>query len=172
MRRRSTTSALSPKLLTHFAAATVVATALLAVFASGEEWGGQAQVRAVEAKNQLANTESEKLGTKRIGAAVKIANAASRSGFGEDEAIDTTGGVGGGNYAPPAPQTAIGARQSESSQSPLSSSSVPSMPPPMPGAQPAPAKAKPVQSKAPLPNEIAQLTAKSAQRSGTGSVGD
>ena len=99
---------------------------MLAVFASGEEWGAQAQVQAVEAKNQLANTESEKLGTKRIGAAVKIANAASRSGFGEDEAIDTTGGVGGGNYAPPSPQTAVGASQSESSQSPLSSSSVPS----------------------------------------------
>ena len=166
MRRRSTTSALSPKLLKHFAAATVVVTTLLAVFASGEDWGAQAQVQAVEAKNQLANTENEKLGFKRIGAAVKLAKAASRRGFAEEEGIDTTGGSVGGGYAPPAPQAATAGSFPTPSAAPLSPL------PPMPGAQPAPAKAKPVQSKAPSPDEIAQITAKSAQRSGAGSSDD
>ena len=166
MRRRSTTSALSPKLLKHFAAATVVVTTLLAVFASGEDWGAQAQIQAVEAKNQLANTENEKLGFKRIGAAVKLAKAASRRGFAEEEGIDTTGGSVGGGYAPPAPQAATAGIFPPPSAAPLSPL------PPMPGAQPAPAKAKPVQSKAPSPDEIAQITAKSAQRSGAGSSDD
>ena len=166
MRRRSTTSALSPKLLKHFAAATVVVTTLLAVFASGEDWGAQAQIQAVEAKNQLANTENEKLGIKRIGAAVKLAKAASRRGFAEEEGIDTTGGSVGGGYAPPAPQAATAGIFPPPSAAPLSPL------PPMPGAQPAPAKAKPVQSKAPSPDEIAQITAKSAQRSGAGSSDD
>ena len=47
MQSRSAKTALSPKLLKHFAAATVVLTALLAVLVSGADWGAQAQVDAV-----------------------------------------------------------------------------------------------------------------------------
>ena len=171
MRRRSTTQALSPKLLKHFAAAAVVLTTTLAVFASGADWGAQAQVEAVEAKNQLAQTEAEKLGTKRIATTLKVANRSAAAGFGDDDGgAGDFGGGGGGSYAPPAPRMA--ARPSSPGASAWAASAGPSGAPPLPGSsQPDPGKARPAPPKTPSPEDIAQITASSAQRSGA-SAGD
>ena len=162
MRRRSTTSALSPKLLKHFAAATVVLTALIAVFASGADWGAQAQIEAVEAKNQLVRTEAEKLGIKRIGNTVRIANSVRAASFGEDDRSNF-GGAGEGYVSPtPRPEPDLQRRTG----SPWAASTGTGMLPPPPGKQAELVKAKPVPANAPSPDEIARITASSAQRSG------
>ncbi len=169
MSRPSATTALSPKLLKHFAAATVVLTALIAVFASGADWGAQAQISAVEAKNQLVSTEAEKLGTKRIGKTLKIANGPAAASFGEEESSNF-GGVANGYVAParraePTPRHPIG--------SPWAMTTAPAIPaPPFPGIQPAPDDAQPTTTNTPSPNAIAQITASSAQRSGAAVAGD
>ena len=168
MRRKSATAALSPKLLKHFAAATVVITALLAVFASGEDWGARAQVGAIEAKNQLAQSEAEKLGTRRVATTMKIANGPAAASFGDDEEGDFGGG--GGGYAPPASHPAP--RPAASRTSAWTPPGGLSGAPPLPGAQIEPGKARPAPPKAPSPDEIAQITASSAQRSGAAGSGD
>lgn len=169
MRRRSTSAALSPKLLKHFAAATVVLTALLAVFASGADWGAQAQVQAIEAKNQLAETEAEKFGTKKVATTLKIANGVGAASFGEDGG-EFGGGGGGGGYAPVVP------RMAQRPQRPASlawnAPGGPTMAPPLPGHQPDPAKPGPSPTRTPSPEEIAQIAASSAQRSGAAGAGD
>ena len=113
MRRATPLGPLSPKLLKHFAAATVVLTGLLALFASGEEWGAQAQLEAVEAKNQLVANEAEKLGTKRLAAKLRVDPELGAGSFGDDGGGDLDGaqsadgsGGRGGHAAPPtaAPQ--------------------------------------------------------------------
>ena len=108
MRRATPLGPISPKLLKHFAAATVVLTGLLALFASGEDWGAQTQFEAVEAKNQLVATEAEKLGTKRLTAKLKVAPQLGGSGFGDDGGGDFSGaqgsgGSGGGSNKPASP---------------------------------------------------------------------
>ena len=168
MRRRSATTALSPQLLKHFAAAAVVLTAVLAVFASGEDWGAQAQVKAVEAKNQLASAEAEKLGTKRVASTLKIANGSAGASFGDDEGGDF-GGVGGG-YSRAAPRP--GPDLQQSTGSPWAASAGTGMMPPPPGKRAEPVKAKPAPANTPSPDEIAQITARSAQRSGQAGADD
>lgn len=76
MRRTAPTLPVPPKLLKHFAAATIVITLLLAVFASGEDWGAEAQLKAVESKNQLLKSEVEKLGSTKLVNKLKLANGA------------------------------------------------------------------------------------------------
>ncbi len=175
MARRNTKSALSPSLLKHFAAATVVLTALLAIFASGEEWGAQAQVSAIEAKNQLAETEAEKLGTKKVATTLKIANNLGAARFGNDDG-GNFGGGGGGGYAPLAPQqpTAIPGRpalrkpNSQLNANPLD----PTKPPQPPGSEQEPAQTHPTAPPAPTAQDIANITASSARRSGGPGGGD
>ena len=110
MRRATPLGPLSPKLLTHFAAAALVLTALLALFASGEEWGAQAQIKAVDAKNQLVATEAEKLGTKKLVSKLEVSKEAPADSFGDDDS--NFGGISdGGAYRParatrPLPQAA------------------------------------------------------------------
>ena len=175
MRRRSATTALSPKLLKHFAAAAVTVTVLLAVFASGADWGVQAQVKAVEAKNQLASTEAEKFGTKRIGNTVRIANSVRMASFGDDGGGGGdlgdgggggggSGGAGGVSLAPTAPRMAT--LPQPPAAAPLTAATVPGMPPPMPGNSPAPGKAMPTPAKYPSTEDVDRMTASSAQRSG------
>ncbi len=84
MRRTAPTLPISPQLLKHFAIATLVLTGLIAMFASGEEWGAQAQLKAVDAKNKLVRTETEKLGTRKLANVLKISNAPHRSFADED----------------------------------------------------------------------------------------
>ncbi len=174
MARRTPKSALSPSLLKHFAAATVVLTALLAIFASGEEWGAQAQVSAVEAKNQLAETEAEKLGTKKVATTLKIANNVGAASFGSDEGGNFGGG--GGGYSPPAaPQPALNPARpalrkpnSQLNANPLD----PTKPPQPPGSEQEPAQTHPTAPPAPTAQDIANITASSARRSGGPGGGD
>ena len=98
MRRATPLGPITPKLLKHFAAATAVLTGLLALFASGEDWGAQAQFEAVEAKNQLVATEAEKFGTKRLAAKLKVSPDTVAAGFGDDGGFG--GATGGGGSAP------------------------------------------------------------------------
>lgn len=96
MRRAAPTLPVSPKLLKHFAAATVTLTLLLALFATDEDWGARAQLEANEAKTQLAAAEAEKLGTKKLASKLKVREP-SGGGFGSDEG---GGGGGGGTWYP------------------------------------------------------------------------
>lgn len=95
MRRAAPTLAVSPKLLKHFAAATVTITLLLALFATDEDWGARAQLEANETRNQLAAAEAEKLGPKKLASKLKVREP-SGGGFGTDEG----GGGGGGTWYP------------------------------------------------------------------------
>jgi hypothetical protein len=93
MRRPAPALPVSPKMLKHFAGATVVITAVLAMFAGGEDASVAAQVGATQAKNDMVAAEQQKLGTKQIATHLKVR---SQGGFGEDGSSDTGGGGGGG----------------------------------------------------------------------------
>jgi hypothetical protein len=95
MRRAAPTLAISPKLLKHFAVATVTITLLLALFASEEDWAARAQIEANQAKTQLAAAEAEKVGTKKLASKLKV-NQTPGGGFGTDEGGGGGGGGGGG----------------------------------------------------------------------------
>jgi hypothetical protein len=101
MRRAAPTAGLSPQLIKHFAIATVSITALLALLASGEDWGAQAQLDEVEARNRLATAEAEKLGAKRVLPKLKIRESGGGSmGGGSDMG---SGGGGEGSFYPEPP---------------------------------------------------------------------
>ncbi len=164
-------------MLKHFAAATVVLTALLAVFASGEEWGAQAQVEAVEAKNQLAATEAEKLGTKKVATTLKIANKVGGGSFGNDEPESFAGGGGGGGgFAPAAQPQMMPAVATPNPRKPKSKFSAnpldPTKPPLPPGAEQEPVETHPSAPHVPTAQSIANITASSARRSGGSQGGD
>lgn len=175
MQRRPAKTALSPKLLKHFAAATALATVLLAVITSQSDWGAQAQVEAVEAKNQLAQTEAEKLGTRRVATTLKIANGVGAASFGDDGG-DFGGGGGSDGYAPRVPRTSTvstaPASASFSGGSATPAAGGPDLAPPLPGSASSSAKARPSPAQTPSPGEIAQMTASSGQRSGAARSGD
>ena len=99
MRRATNHGSISPTLLKHFGAVAVVLTGLLALFASGDDWGAQAQVEAVEAKNQLATAEAEKLGARKLASKLKVSQdvASGSVGFDEGGAVSFSGG---GDYRP------------------------------------------------------------------------
>lgn len=174
MRRAAPTLAISPKLLKHFAAATVTITLLLALFATDEDWGARAQIEANQANTQLAAAEAEKLGTKKIASKLKD-NRPPGGGFGTDEG---GGGGGGGDWAP--------SKKSTSSERPsLRTHGVPQLEQ-RPGAtvtvtgmdmadvlQPDPRKRKHKAGEQFRPNseQIEQIKANSRQRTGGGAVG-
>ncbi|MCC6925792.1 hypothetical protein [Novosphingobium sp.] len=110
MRRAAPTLAISPKLLKHFAAVTVVLTILLAIFASDEDWGAEAQLEAAQAKNQLIAKEAEKFGAKKLASSLKVREADRGTGFGSDEGGEGGGGGGWKRSARPAPEVS-GPRQ-------------------------------------------------------------
>lgn len=95
MRRAPRSSAISPQQLKHFAFAAVAITALLAVLASGEEWGASAQAEAIAAKNQLAATEAQKLGTRKVATSLKVKPRQESMDFGD---ADFEGGDDGGSW--------------------------------------------------------------------------
>lgn len=96
MRRAKTSAGISPQQLKHFAIAAVVLTCLLALFASGEDWGARAQVDAVEAKNKLVEEQTERVGTKKLLNSVAVRAPESAAGFGDDAGPGAMGGGGGG----------------------------------------------------------------------------
>jgi len=102
MRRAKPSAGLSPGQLRHIAVAAVTITGLLALFASGADWGASAQVKAVAAKNRLAEAEAQKLGTRKITGAMAV-NKAVDAGFGEVSGPTAIGISGGGGSAAPAP---------------------------------------------------------------------
>jgi hypothetical protein len=97
MRRAPPTAGLSPQLVKHFAIAAVSITALLALFATEADWGAQAQLEAVDAKNRLTVAQAEKLGTEKLKSKLKV-----RRGSGGQMAMDSGSdmGSGGGGYDP------------------------------------------------------------------------
>lgn len=114
MRRSHQPAPLSPKVIKHFAVATLAITGLLAMFASGEDTQVQAAIKARQAKNQLAETQAKKLGATKLGSSIKPED---RSSYGagyeqinEREAPVTNpgdlprvdSGGGGGSWMPPA----------------------------------------------------------------------
>lgn len=107
MRRPASNLPITPKMLKHFAAASIVLTIVLATFAGGGDAGVAAQVEARQAKNDLLKAEQEKLGTRKIASHLKVRG--ELYGF-DDEQGGTdyggrsgdAGGGGGGGSAPAA----------------------------------------------------------------------
>lgn len=97
MRRAAHHYPVSPKMLKHFAAASVVITALLATLAGGDDEGVSAHVQATQARNDLIAAEQKKLGTRKIASHLKVRTAG--SGFGDDGGGDFGGGDGGGGFS-------------------------------------------------------------------------
>lgn len=67
MRRPAPTLQLSPRLIRQFALITLIVTALLAMFSSGENAELTQVIKDREAKNQLARAQVEKLGADKVG---------------------------------------------------------------------------------------------------------
>jgi len=111
MRRASKNPAISPQQLKHFAIAAVVLTLLLALFATDEDWGAQAQIEANNTKNQLAAAEAEKLGTAKLATKLKVRADTTGGGFGGDEGGGPAATGGWGGSMARAPSENVGPRQ-------------------------------------------------------------
>ena len=164
MRRAAPSAGLSPQLIKHFAIATVSITALLALFASGEDWGAQAQLDEVEARNRLATAEAEKLGAKRVLPKLKIRESGGGSMGGDSDM--GSGGGGGGLYPEPPSHYAAspqpgGPPQTEFGRAPAG--------PGRAGSRPQP---KPETKRAPTAEELEAMLEASRQRSGSASSDD
>lgn len=168
MRRVIATGPLSPKLLKHFAMATVGLTGLLALFTSDQDWGAKAQIGAVETQNRVLAAESDKLGPRRLAARLVVREGPAPAQFGEESGYDF-GETGGG-----APR-----REPEPRASTLDNhSALPPELPHTPGAtvivtnSSAPAgdlslkRSKARNQTAPTAQEAAEIAANSARRSG------
>ena len=88
MRRAPPLAQLSPSLIKHFAFATVALTGLLAVFASGEDWGTAAQIKAVNDRNQLETAEVSKFGAKKLAAKIELRDGGPPPAFNSDVLIE------------------------------------------------------------------------------------
>jgi hypothetical protein len=160
MRRAAPTAGLSPQLIKHFAIATVTITALLALFASGEDWGAQAQMQAVDAKNQLANAEAEKLGTKKLRAKLKVRQGDGGSmEMGGDSGMGSGGGGGGSLYPEPPPRYAAAAQPGGPPQTEFGRASGP-------GREQTAGPRKPTPKRTPTEAELEAMLEASRQRSG------
>jgi hypothetical protein len=98
MRRPAPILPVSPKMLKHFAAATVAITGLLALFVGGEDASIAAQVQATSARNDLVASHKNKSGAGRIASSLKVRNPNS-GGFDSDGPSDFGAGDGGGGSA-------------------------------------------------------------------------
>ena len=105
MRRAAPALPISPKLLKHFAAITLVLTACIAIFADGEGREAiQEQVDMRAARNQLIETEAEKLGTKKVKANLSFREKKRPTTFADDGGmIDLAVNDGGGRRISSAP---------------------------------------------------------------------
>ena len=139
----------------------------------GRESAGQRD----RGQKPATETEAEKLGTKKVATTLKIANNLGAARFGNDDGGNFGGGGGGGSgYAPLVPQqpTAIPGRpalhkpNSQLNANPLD----PTKPPQPPGSEQEPAQTHPSAPPAPTAQDIANITASSARRSGGPGGGD
>lgn len=81
MRRAAPTMPISPKLIRQFALITLIGTALLAMFANGEQDQFQEELRARAEKNRLLKAEAEAVGRRKLIAKQQIANEQSGEGY-------------------------------------------------------------------------------------------
>ena len=125
MRRSKAAPPISPQQLKHFAAGAVAITCLLAVFASGEDWGAKAQVEAVEAKNRMVEAERKKLGTKTIATSIAVRQSAAGPGFGESAGPGSIGGDGAAGGSPATTPQSRGIPPEMAGRSPVYPSSNP-----------------------------------------------
>lgn len=102
MRRAPPQLPISPKLLKHFAAATVVITICVAMFANGGQARVDAEMQARDAKNELLRTEAEKLGTRKVAMGMKI-NASVGGGGDEGGGVSEGSGSVDPDSSPPPP---------------------------------------------------------------------
>ena len=173
MRRAPPLAQLSPSLIKHFAFATVALTGLLAVFASGEDWGTAAQIKAVNDRNQLETAEVSKFGAKKLAAKIELRDGGPPPAFNSDVLIEhhrtsaayspsaSTGGpeddyAAGSDYI----RAEAAAPAADSRQGPPEA-------PPIPGIATKRPRAKPLIETAPPPTaqQIAAITARSIERS-------
>lgn len=105
MRRPAPTVQLSPKVIRQFALITLIVTALLAMFSSGENAEVVQAIKDREAKNQLARAEVSKLGADKVGTVFRKQK---REEYGEGfeklngpESGSSGGGSGGASWAGP-----------------------------------------------------------------------
>ena len=160
MRRAKPPGPLSPQLLKHFAAVTVALTSLLALFASGEDWGAQAQVQAVTAKNRLVATEAEKLGTNKLAAKLHVTPEAQPATFGEDAGDFASSNSGGGGTV----SASTGYRPTRISQTNMANAR-------LPGSS-SKAKSNPAGPVRPTQQQLDQIKAASQYRSSGGTSAD
>ena len=100
MRRPHPTLPISPKQLKHFAAATVGITCVAGAVCQRRGWGAQAQVEAIQAKNDLAALEAEKLGVQaKSRAKIKVDRPAASCGGSGDSSGGLEPGGGGCSIA-------------------------------------------------------------------------
>lgn len=85
MRRPVQSLPISPKLLKHFAAVTVVLTALIALFAGGEQSQIAQELAEREARNKLAQTEAETVGSREVADEAPRRSAGSWGSAGQDD---------------------------------------------------------------------------------------
>lgn len=81
MRRQAPTVELSPQLLRQFGLITLIITALIAMFASGEHEQVEAAMQARAARNHLLAVEARKIGSRKIVAAMNIKPEQGGEGF-------------------------------------------------------------------------------------------
>lgn len=86
MRRPVQSLPISPKLLKHFAAVTVVLTALIALFAGGEQSQIAQELAEREARNKLAQTEAQTVGSKEVADDMPRRTAGSWGSAGQEDA--------------------------------------------------------------------------------------
>ena len=103
MRRPIQSPPISPKLLKHFAAATVVLTGLIALFAGGEQSQVAQELAAREERNKLAKTEAEVIGTREI---AEPETTRTKGGWGSDGPENA--GYSGGSTDPTPPPMLTG----------------------------------------------------------------
>ena len=104
MRRVIATGPLSPKLLKHFAVATVGLTGLLALFTSDQDWGAKAQIAAVDTHNEVIAAEVEKVGPRRLAARLVVREGPVPAEFGEEPGYDFGEAGGGATRHEPEPR--------------------------------------------------------------------
>ena len=181
MRRAPAIAPLSPSLIKHFAFATVAITGLLAVFASGEDWGAAAQVKAVDDRNQLEIAEVKKFGAKKLATKIEFRDGSPPPEFSDEVSFEyrhqhgptyvprsqppvaASGYAAGAGYADPA-----------ASRPAADSRDGPTEAPPIPGIATKRPSVKSRPEVAPLPTaeQIAALKARAIERSaGGGSSG-
>ena len=175
MRRTAPAGPLTPKLIKHFAVATVAVTGLLAMFSSGEDWGAGAQTRADSVNNQVPVTQTEQLGAPRLANTIAIRPGPSHGGFDEDPGSDF--GERASNSTPQAKADQSVQPRGNHSAPPLGLADAPEATVVVNGGastadNPSQRTAKTSGRAAPTAQELTEMTANSARRSGQSGEAD